>query len=49
MKPFRKNEKFNEEKKEFNRALSEIRVVIENVNNKLKDWRILAAKYRHSL
>ena len=49
LKPFKKNEKFNEEKKEFNRALSEIRIVIENVNKKLKDWRILALKYRHSL
>ena len=36
-------------KKNFNRALSEIRVVIVNVNKKLKDWRILATKYRHSL
>ena len=49
LKPFRRNSKYNEERKEFNRALSEIRVVIENVNRKLKDWRVLATKYRHSL
>lgn len=47
--PFRRNKEFNDEKKDFNRGLSEIRVVIENVNNKLKNWRILDGKYRHSI
>jgi hypothetical protein len=36
-----------EEQKSFTRRLSEIRVIVENVISKLKDWKILRGTYRH--
>lgn len=36
-----------DEQKLFNRRLSEIRVIVENVTSKLKDWKILRGTYRH--
>jgi hypothetical protein len=36
-----------DEQKLFNRRFSEIRVIVENVISKLKDWKILRGTYRH--
>jgi hypothetical protein len=47
--PYRKPKKgqLSKEQKEYNRHLSSLRVVIENVIAQLKKWRILKGTYRH--
>jgi regulator of replication initiation timing len=47
--PFKKPKHgvLNENQKLFNRQLSEIRVIVENVTSKLKDWKVLRGTYRH--
>jgi hypothetical protein len=41
-----KGKRFTREKKEFNKLLSSKRVIVENVNKRLEDWKVLGAIYR---
>jgi transposase len=42
-----KNHPLTEEQKEFNRALSSERVVIENINARIKTFKIMSMRYRN--
>jgi len=42
-----KNGSLTSEQKNYNRKLSELRVIIENVNSKFKDWKIFRSGFRH--
>ena len=42
-----KGEKLTPEQKQYNKALSQMRVVIENVIRKVKRWKVIGQTYRH--
>ena len=43
----RKNHELTEEEKAYNRALSRVRILIENVNRRLKRFKIMCHRYRN--
>ena len=43
----RKNQELTPEEKEYNRQLSKLRIVIENVNRRIKRFKIMCDRYRN--
>jgi len=43
----RKNQELTEEEKRYNRELSRVRILIENVNRRIKRFKIMSDRYRN--
>ena len=43
----RKNQQLTDEEKRYNRELSRVRIVIENVNRRIKRFKIMCDRYRN--